>query len=186
MSGASTAAGLGLALWRSRSRRPRSFRRPARPGLPSRLAITETRPDHLGKADSSPVGLPLQASSSPLRLGLAPAGPSGGRFFVYARGNARSRTHVRGCGRGRTIRGATLLTIYRDDGEARGSHTGELPEKVIWLDLLNPTEDEKAFVENRAGLRVPSFEALSEIESSSRRIVDHGGLSLTMPLGRQG
>jgi magnesium transporter len=79
-----------------------------------------------------------------------------------------------------------LLTIYRDDGEARGSHTGELPEKVIWLDLLNPTEEEKAFVENRAGLRVPSFEALSEIESSSRLIVDHGVLYLSMPLVAQG
>ena len=79
-----------------------------------------------------------------------------------------------------------MLTIYRDNGEARSSHAGALPEKVIWLDLLNPTEEEKEFVESRAGLRVPSFEALSEIESSSRLIVDHGTLYLSMPAVAQG
>jgi len=79
-----------------------------------------------------------------------------------------------------------LLTIYRDNGEARSSPAPGLPEKVIWLDLLNPTEEEKSFVETRAGLRVPSFEALSEIESSSRLIVDHGVIYLSMPLVAQG
>jgi magnesium transporter len=79
-----------------------------------------------------------------------------------------------------------VLTIYRDNGEARSSHAPGLPEKVIWLDLLNPTEEEKTFVESRAGLRVPSFEALSEIESSSRLIVDHGVIYLSMPLVAQG
>ena len=79
-----------------------------------------------------------------------------------------------------------MLTIYRDDGEARTTQTPGLPEKVIWLDLLNPTEEEKAFVEKRAGLRVPSFEALSEIESSSRLIVDHGVAYLSTPLVAQG
>src|SRR3954451_24055511 len=138
------------------------------------------------KGRSSPVGLPLQASSSPLRLGLAPAGPSGGRFFVYDCGNACNLAYVRGLGRGRPTRGATLLTIYRDSGEARSSHAGGLPDEVIWLDLLNPTDEEKAFVESRTGLRVPSLEALSEIESSSRLVVDHGVIYLSMPLVAQG
>ena len=79
-----------------------------------------------------------------------------------------------------------MLTIYRDSGEARSSHAGGLGEKVIWLDLLNPTDEEKAFVESRAGVRVPSFEALSEIESSSRLIVDHGVIYLSTPLVAQG
>jgi magnesium transporter len=77
---------------------------------------------------------------------------------------------------------AILLTIYRDNGEARSSRAPSLPEEVIWLDLLNPTEEEKAFVESRAGLRVPTFEALSEIESSSRLIIDHGVIYLSTPL----
>ena len=79
-----------------------------------------------------------------------------------------------------------MLTIYRDSGEARRSHAGGLPEKVIWLDLLNPTDEEKAFIESRAGVRVPSSEALSEIESSSRLIVDHGVIYLSTPLVAQG
>jgi len=80
-----------------------------------------------------------------------------------------------------------LLTIYRDStGAARRSQTGKLPDTVIWIDLLNPTEDEKAFVESRSGLRVPTFEALSEIESSSRLIVDHGVIYLSTPIVAQG
>jgi magnesium transporter len=79
-----------------------------------------------------------------------------------------------------------LLTIYRDStGSARGG-AGKLPDEVIWIDLLNPTDEEKAFVESRSGLRVPTIEALSEIESSSRLIVDHGVIYLSMPLVAQG
>jgi magnesium transporter len=77
---------------------------------------------------------------------------------------------------------ASLLTIYRDSGEARSSHAGALPEEVIWIDLVNPTDEEKTFVESHTNLRVPSFEALSEIESSSRLIVDHGVIYLSTPL----
>jgi Mg2+ and Co2+ transporter CorA len=66
-----------------------------------------------------------------------------------------------------------LLTIYRDtSGSVRSSNEQELPGEVIWIDLLNPTDDEKAFVEARAHVRIPSMEALSEIESSSRLIVE--------------
>ena len=79
-----------------------------------------------------------------------------------------------------------MLTIYRDSGKAQSSHAGGLAEEVIWLDLLNPTEEEKRSVESRTGLRVPSLEALSEIESSSRLIVDHGVIYLSMPLVAQG
>ena len=65
-----------------------------------------------------------------------------------------------------------MLTIYRDSsGSLRTSQTLKLPDEVIWIDLLNPTDDEKEFVESRTGLRVPSIEALSEIESTSRLIV---------------
>ena len=79
-----------------------------------------------------------------------------------------------------------MLTIYRDSGGAARGGKGKLPDEVIWLDLLNPSDEEKAFVEGRSGLRVPSFEALSEIESSSRLVVDHGVIYLSMPLVAQG
>ena len=79
-----------------------------------------------------------------------------------------------------------MLTIYRDSTGSARAGAGKLPDEVIWIDLLNPTEEEKAFVESRSGLRVPTAEALSEIESSSRLIVDHGVIYLSMPLVAQG
>jgi magnesium transporter len=80
-----------------------------------------------------------------------------------------------------------LLTFYRDaDGSLKSGHTLTLPEEIIWIDLLDPTEEEKKFVESRTGLRIPSVEALSEIESSSRLIVDRGVIYLSTPLVAQG
>ena len=80
-----------------------------------------------------------------------------------------------------------MLTIYRDpSGSVRASSATKLPADVFWIDLLDPTEEERAFVESRSGLRVPSVEALSEIESSSRLIVDHGVIALSTVLVAQG
>jgi magnesium transporter len=80
-----------------------------------------------------------------------------------------------------------LLTIYRDEGGAiRTSAASELPGEVIWIDLLDPTDEERAFVESRAKIRVPSKEALSEIEASSRLIVERGVLFLSTPVVARG
>jgi magnesium transporter len=80
-----------------------------------------------------------------------------------------------------------LLAIYRDsNGSLQKSKSKTLPKEVIWIDLLNPTDDEKEFVEARTGVRVPSMDALSEIESSSRLITDHDVIYLSMPLVAQG
>jgi hypothetical protein len=41
-----------------------------------------------------------------------------------------------------------MLSIYRDQhGSIRSDDSRTLPPEVIWIDLLNPTDDEKAFVE---------------------------------------
>ena len=80
-----------------------------------------------------------------------------------------------------------MLAIYRDSsGSIQKSQSRTFPREVVWIDLLSPTEDEKAFVETRTGIRVPSIEALSEIESSSRLIDDHGVIYLSMPLVADG
>jgi magnesium transporter len=80
-----------------------------------------------------------------------------------------------------------LLTAYRDaDGSFESSKSLELPKQIIWIDLLNPTDEETARVEKRTGLRVPSMAALSEIESTSRLIVDRGVIYLSTPLVAQG
>jgi magnesium transporter len=64
----------------------------------------------------------------------------------------------------------------------RDRHDLKLPKEAIWIDLLNPTEEEKSFVEKRSGFHIPSIEALSEIESSSRLIVEQGVVYLSTPL----
>ena len=80
-----------------------------------------------------------------------------------------------------------MLTLHRDpNGSVRTSSATKLPADVFWIDLLDPTDEERAFVESRSGLRVPSVEALSEIESSSRLIVDHGVIYLSTTLVAQG
>lgn len=80
-----------------------------------------------------------------------------------------------------------MLTIYRDEGgTVRTSSNPELPDDVIWLDLLDPSDDERQFVESRAKVRVPSKEAISEIEASSRLIVERGVLYLSTSIVARG
>ena len=74
-----------------------------------------------------------------------------------------------------------MLKLYRwptDDWQKLGA---ELPEEIIWIDLLDPSGDEKRFVEERLGIRVPSEAALGEIEASSRLVFEHGTLYLSSP-----
>ena len=57
-----------------------------------------------------------------------------------------------------------------------------LPSEVVWIDLLKPSKEEIAFVERATGLKLPSFEDLSEIESSSRLRSVEDALYLSAPL----
>ena len=45
----------------------------------------------------------------------------------------------------------------------------EAERNAVWLDLLNPTDEERSIAERAAHLRVPAQADLAEIESSSRR-----------------
>jgi magnesium transporter len=77
-----------------------------------------------------------------------------------------------------------LLKLYRwpsDDWQKIG---GEMPSEIIWADLLDATAEEKQFVERLLGIRVPSEDSLSEIEASSRLILDNGTLYLSSPAVR--
>ena len=59
----------------------------------------------------------------------------------------------------------------------------EAVHAAVWIDLLNPTDAERALVERGTSLRVPSLEDLTEIESSSRLNVERGSLYLSTPMG---
>jgi magnesium transporter len=76
-----------------------------------------------------------------------------------------------------------MLRVYRDKtGSFSTSTAHDLPEEIIWIDLLNPTDAEKQFVGRRAGVHVPSTEALSEIEASSRLSVENDVIYLSTPV----
>ncbi len=66
------------------------------------------------------------------------------------------------------------------------------PPAAIWLDLLDPTPEDRARAEAIAGAGLPTREALSEIETSSRIRMQGGVLYMSMPsaaprgLGDQG
>ncbi len=53
---------------------------------------------------------------------------------------------------------------------------------AIWIDLLNPTEDECAAAARATGLRVPVRDDIAEIESSSRLSIEGDTLYLNMPV----
>lgn len=79
-----------------------------------------------------------------------------------------------------------LRTFYGRDGV--GDAVGESSlEGAQWIDLLEPTPDEIARVTERFDITLPSHEALSEIEASSRLRADGTRLIMSAPLiGRQG
>lgn len=74
-----------------------------------------------------------------------------------------------------------MLRAYHDRGEGVRVEDADLPQGALWLDLLDPSAEERAAVEKATGLRVPTEEALSEIEVSSRLIVQHHTLYLSTP-----
>src|SRR6516225_4425973 len=59
---------------------------------------------------------------------------------------------------------------------------GKSLAQASWIDLVDPTPAETAAFEKAFGLRVPTTEELSEIETTSRLQVDHGALYMTVPL----
>jgi magnesium transporter len=57
---------------------------------------------------------------------------------------------------------------------------------AVWLDLDRPTDAERHQVERATGLRVPDLQEVTEIESSSRLVNDHGVLYLSTPMVSRG
>ncbi len=58
-------------------------------------------------------------------------------------------------------------------------------EGSAWLDLLDPTEEERALAGTLTGLRIPTRQDVEEIESSSRVYVEDQTLYLSTPLVRR-
>jgi magnesium transporter len=59
---------------------------------------------------------------------------------------------------------------------------GATLKNATWIDLLDPSDAERAAFEQTFGLRVPTKEELVEIEATSRLRIEHDALYLTAPL----
>jgi magnesium transporter len=80
-----------------------------------------------------------------------------------------------------------LISIFRDpENRFYDNDIKKLPGEIIWIDLLSPTEQEKAKVSRRAGVRIPSLDALSEIEASSRLAIEGDLIYLSTPVVAHG
>ncbi|MEO8797929.1 MAG: CorA family divalent cation transporter, partial [Polyangiaceae bacterium] len=53
---------------------------------------------------------------------------------------------------------------------------------ATWVDLVSPTDEEMKQVQAATGLRVPTRDEISEIESSSRLSFEDGAFYVSMPL----
>src|SRR3954452_12714744 len=58
----------------------------------------------------------------------------------------------------------------------------EAERSAVWLDLLNPTDEERSIAERATGLRVPAEPDLAEIESSSRLSTEGEAIYLSTPM----
>ncbi len=54
--------------------------------------------------------------------------------------------------------------------------------RAIWIDMLTPTNEERALVEGAIGIELPTEAEIDEIESSSRVSIENGVVHLSMPL----
>src|SRR5882724_4768516 len=57
-----------------------------------------------------------------------------------------------------------------------------LPDSAVWIDLLNPTQEEDRAVERLAGIAVPTREDMQEIEISSRLYIENAARYMTATL----
>ena len=77
-----------------------------------------------------------------------------------------------------------MLNIYPVQKTASGSQNvvdhGGAPNEV-WWDLLDATDEKRAAVEQATGLRVPTREQISEIESSSRLYTEGDAVYVSAP-----
>ncbi len=77
-----------------------------------------------------------------------------------------------------------MLTIYETKSGALKAQTGQprVTEQAIWIDLLNPTQEEETKIERALKIDVPTREEQEEIEVSSRLYQEDGAYFMTATL----
>ncbi len=81
-----------------------------------------------------------------------------------------------------------MLTIYEARADGLAPQTGQprITEQAIWIDLLNPTQEEEKKIERALKLDVPTREEQQEIEVSSRLYQENGAHFMTATVLFQG
>ena len=74
-----------------------------------------------------------------------------------------------------------MLTVFDHQGTGLARREGLVActEATVWIDLLNPTPEEDAFVENQLGIDVPTRAEMREIEASNRLYYEQGAYFMT-------
>jgi magnesium transporter len=79
-----------------------------------------------------------------------------------------------------------LINAYRSTCEAISLSAekplGQLPDDIVWIDLISPNRAEEVYVETLLGIELPTREDLKDIEPSSRLYVEDGTLFMTASL----
>ena len=75
-----------------------------------------------------------------------------------------------------------LRAYQRQNGGLKGAAIGAgetIPPGAVWIDMLNPTPDERRIVDLTLGLEMPTRADMEEIEISSRIYQEENGIFLT-------
>ncbi|MGU3537101.1 magnesium transporter CorA family protein [Methylobacterium sp. A54F] len=76
-----------------------------------------------------------------------------------------------------------MLSLHGAEGAVgHGSDPAAIPTDAIWIDLEDPDAEEARRAEAATGIRVPTRQALSEVESSSRLRRAKANLSVSTPM----
>jgi magnesium transporter len=74
-----------------------------------------------------------------------------------------------------------MLTIYETNGKGLKVHDPATPitDNCVWLDLLQPTQEEDLLVEELLGIEIPTRAEMREIEPSNRFYQEKGAYFMT-------
>ena len=79
-----------------------------------------------------------------------------------------------------------MITLYDSAVHSRDVAAGTaaltLPDGTVWVDLIDPSDEEDARVERATGLVLPRAQQLAEIETSSRLVAEGDVLLMSTPV----
>lgn len=79
-----------------------------------------------------------------------------------------------------------MINAYRANGSVTAldpkDGLSSLPDDIVWIDLIHPSQLEDAYVETLLCISVPTRDELKDIEPSSRLYVEHSAVFMTASL----